>query len=59
MKFKKVPYIPFFSKYVREDGEYIIIAEDRNAKTVFVVYDRAENEIDVFKKLKEAKEHYA
>ena len=59
MKFKKVPYIPFFSKYIREDEEYTIVAEDRNAKTVFVVYDKAGNEIDVFKKLKEAKESYS
>ena len=63
MKFKKVQYIPFFSKYVREDGKYTIISKDRNIngslKSVFVVYDEQEKEIDALSKLKDAKEKYS
>ena len=64
MKFKKVPNVFMFSKYVREDGKYTITAEDRKNKrgtyaTVFVVEDVSGNEIDILPRLKEAKEKYA
>ncbi len=64
MKFKKVEHIPFFSKYVREDGKFTIIATDRynsrgTLRTVFVVYDEQDNEIDEVAKLKDAKEKYS
>lgn len=63
MKFKKVQNVAFFSKYVREDGKYTIVSKDRKIngtfKSVFVVYDEHENEIDVLKRLKDAKEKYS
>lgn len=63
MKFKKVKNVAFFSKYIREDGKYLICAKDRRIKgtlkTVFVVYDENENEIDVLSRLKDAKEKYS
>ena len=64
MKFKKVPNIFMFSKYVREDGKYTITAEDRKNNrgtyiSVFVVTDENGIEIDVLPRLKKAKEKYA
>ena len=63
MKFKKVPNIAFFSKYVREDGEYTITSKDRKIngvyKNVFEVTDKAGNVIEVLARLKDAKAKYA
>ncbi|MBQ1292586.1 MAG: hypothetical protein IIY21_00990 [Clostridiales bacterium] len=64
MKFKKVSNVYLFSKYIREDGKYTIIATDREnnrgtLRTVFVVYDENGNEIDEVAKLKDAKEKYS
>ena len=64
MKFKKVSNVYLFSKYIREDGKYMIIATDREnnrgtLRTVFVVYDENGNEIDEVAKLKDAKEKYS
>ncbi len=63
MKFKKVPNDYLFSKYVREDGKYIIESEDRKIngtwKNVFIVTDENGKEIEVFRRLKDAKEKYA
>lgn len=63
MKFKKVPNIAFFSKYVREDGEYTITSEDRKIngvwKNVFEVTDKRGNVIEVLARLKDAKAKYA
>lgn len=63
MKFKKVPNVYMFSKYVREDGKYIIESEDRKIngtwKNVFVVTNENGEEIETMKRLKDAKEKYA
>ena len=63
MKFKKVPNVFMFSKYVREDGKYTIESEDRRIngtlKSVFVVTDSNGKEIEVMKRLKDAKEKYS
>lgn len=62
MKFKKVANVFMFSKYVREDGEYTITSTDREVngkwKCVFVVTNKDGEEIEVFGKLKDAKEAY-
>jgi len=62
MKWNKVKNTFMFSKYVRSDNKYSIIAEDRtinnSLKCVFVVYDSNGQELEVFKKLKDAKETY-
>ena len=63
MNFNKVKNVYMFSKYVREDGKYTITSEDRRIngtyKSVFVVRDESGNEIDILKRLKEAKEKYS
>lgn len=63
MKFNKVKNVFMFSKYVREDGKYTITSIDRRIngtlKSVFVVTDENNNEIEVMMKLKEAKEKYS
>ena len=63
MKFKKVPNDYLFSKYVREDGKYTIESEDRKIngtwKNVFVVTNENGEEIEICKRLKDAKEKYA
>lgn len=63
MKFKKVPNVYMFSKYIREDGKYIIESEDIKIngkyKAVFTVRDNEGNVIEYCKRLKEAKEKYA
>lgn len=63
MKFKKVPNVYMFSKYVREDGKYTIESEDIKIngkyKPVFTVSDDQGNVIEHCKRLKEAKEKYA
>ena len=59
MKFKKVEYIPFFSRYVREDGEITITTASERNKAVYIVTDRNGNEIDRLPKMKEAKEKYS
>ena len=62
MKFRKAPNVPFFSKYIREDGKYIIESEDvkinNSYKNVFKVTDENGNVIEIMKKLKDAKEKY-
>lgn len=63
MKFKKQSNVPFFSKYLREDGKYTITSEDRKIngtwKNVFEVTDEKGNLIDVLPRLKDAKEKYS
>ena len=59
MKFKKIPGIPYFSRYEREDGKYLIETQTRNGKAAYVVSDREGNEIEVFAKMKDAKEKYS
>lgn len=63
MKFNKVKNVFMFSKYIREDGKYTITSMDRRIngalKSVFVVTDENNNEIEVLMKLKEAKEKYS
>lgn len=58
MKWNKVKNTFMFSKFTREDGKYTIQSEDRKNKAVFVVYDEDNKEIEVFTKLKDAKETY-
>lgn len=63
MKFKKQANVMFFSKYVREDGKYVIRSVDRYIngalKNVFEVQDEAGNVIDRLPRLKDAKAKYA
>lgn len=63
MKFKKVSNIAFFSKYVREDGEYTITSKDRLIngvwKNIFEVTDKTGNVVEVLARLKDAKAKYA
>lgn len=63
MIFKKVKNVFMFSKFVREDGKYTIESKDRKVngtyKPVFVVTDENGVEVDVMKRLKDAKEKYA
>ena len=63
MKFKKVPNSYLFSKYIREDGAYIIESEDIKInghwKNVFTVKDRDGNLIDTLSRLKDAKAKYS
>lgn len=63
MKFKKDKNVYMFSKYVREDGKYTITSTDRKIngtwKSVFVVSDEEEQEIDCLARLKDAKEKYS
>ena len=63
MKFNKVKNVFMFSKYIREDGKYSITSIDRRIngklKSVFVVTDENNNEVEVLMKLKEAKEKYS
>jgi len=59
MTFKKVPYIPFYSRYVREDGKITITTATRNGKAAYVVTDENGNEIDCLPKMKDAKAKYA
>ena len=63
-KFKKVPNNYLFSKFVREDGKYTIESEDIKTsrggyKNVFIVYDSDGNKVEIFKRLKDAKEKYS
>ena len=63
MKFKKVANIAFFSRYVREDGKYIITSVDRKIngcyRNVFEVVDEFGNVIDTLPRLRDAKAKYA
>lgn len=63
MKFKKVPNVYMFSKYVREDGKYTIESVDRRIngtwKNVFEVSDENGIVIDTLPRLKDAKTKYA
>lgn len=63
MKFKKQPNVPFFSKYMREDGKYTIESTDIRVngtlKGVFEVRDEEGNVIDVLPRLKDAKAKYS
>lgn len=63
MKFKKVPNVYMFSKYVREDGAYTIESEDMKInghwKNVFTVKDKYGNLIDILPRLKDAKAKYS
>lgn len=58
MKWNKEKNTFMFSKFIRSDDKYIIQADDRGNKTVFIIYDSDNKEIEVFTKLKEAKETY-
>lgn len=62
MKFNKVKNVYMFSKYVREDGKYTIESVDRKIngtwKNVFVVTNENGEEIEILKRLKDAKEKY-
>lgn len=62
MKFKKVPNVYLFSKYIREDGKYTIESVDvkinNSYKNVFIVTDENGNEVEIMKRLKDAKEKY-
>lgn len=55
MKFKKIPDVYLFPKYIREDGKYTIKSTCRQHKSVFVVTDCNGNEIATYTRLKEAK----
>lgn len=63
MKFKKMPNVYLFSKYVREDGEYFIESVDGyvdgKLKSWFEVTDKNGNVVEKMKRLKDAKEKYA
>lgn len=63
MKFKKQENVAFFSKYVREDGKFMITSVDRRVngtwKNVFEVTDEAGSVIDTLLRLKDAKAKYA
>lgn len=63
-KFKKVPNVYMFSKFVREDGMYSIESEDIKTarglyKNVFVVYDSEGKQVEVFNRLKVLKKNIA
>lgn len=59
MKFKKVPYIPFYSKYVREDGKITITTATINNKAAYVVEDENGNTLEIMKLMRDAKAKYA
>lgn len=59
MKFKKVEYIPFFSKYIREDGKITITSNPHSRKPEYIVTDESGNEIERLSKMKDAKEKYS
>lgn len=64
MKWNKVKNNYMFSKYVREDGKFTIESTDRRNengtwKPVFLITDSAGKEIEVMKRLKDAKEKYS
>lgn len=62
MKFKKIPNIAYFSKYIREDGRITITSVDRKIngtwKNVFEVADENGTVIDTLPRLKDAKAKY-
>ena len=67
MKFRKVENVPFFSKYMREDGKIIIesTADGESTKYgypksfYYKVSDSEGNVIEFTKTMKEAKEKYS
>ena len=59
MKFKKVEYIPFYSRYVREDGKYTITTATINNKAAYIVTDENDNKIEIMQKMKDAKLKYS
>lgn len=59
MKFKKVKYIPFYSRYVREDDKYTITTATINNKAAYIVTDENGNEIEIMQKMKDAKLKYS
>lgn len=67
MKFRKVENVPFFSKYVREDGKIIIesTADGESTKYgypksfYYKVSDSEGNVIEFTKTMKEAKKKYS
>ena len=59
MKFKKVEYIPFYSRYVREDGKYTITTATINNKAAYIVTDENGNKIEIMQKMKDAKLKYS
>ena len=62
MKFKKVPNVYLFSKFVREDGEFTIESDtiyvNGKYKDCFTVTDREGNIVERMQRLKDAKAKY-
>ena len=67
MKFRKVENVPFFSKYVREDGKIIIESTEDGESTkygypksvYYKVSDSEGNVIEFTKTMKQAKKKYS